>query len=131
MTELLKIRPVLWYALICALAPTEYKGGIFLNGVVNELVAPEFPYSKHLFIVIGWQRGLGPFDFYWRLVDEDNKPLGQCEPLRVTFSADKSYQLTMQYTLTANGCGYYLFDGFLDGEKTFTTILRVSLLKQA
>ena len=123
--DALKIRPDLWYGLICALPPQEYRDVVSLIGVANELVAPEFPYSKDLYIVVAWQQGFGTFQFHMRITDEDGNVLGETDPFPVVMEL-LGNQLTLPYKFIVHTTGTYLFEGFLDGEATFKTILRIS-----
>ena len=123
--EPLKVRPYLWYAVLCGLPPTDYRGVLSLNAVVNELVASRLPYSKDFFIVVAWQRGIGTFQFRWQVSDEDGGVLGRSEPVPVVMEL-RGNQLTLPNTLTVHKLGLYLFEGFLDGDVTFKTTLNVT-----
>lgn len=94
-------------------------------GVVNELCAPGFPHSKEMFLVVAWQRGLGTFQFYWQLSDEDGAALLRSEPVSVVMDPVGN-ELTLPYALTVRAPGLYLVEGFVDGEITFKTTFRVS-----
>ncbi len=123
--EPVKIRPDLWYVVLCAAPPAVYKEVTSLIGVFNELVAPEFPYSKSFYLVVAWQRGLGAFSFHWRLSNEDGKRLLQAEPTEIIMELAGN-ELTMPYKLEVHAPGLYLIEGFLDDAETFKTTFRVS-----
>ncbi len=125
MTEPLKIRPDPWYAVICGFPPSDYLGIRSLIGVANELAAPAFPHTRNMYLVIGWQRGLGTFQFYFRISDQDGTALLQSQPTAIAMEL-RGNELTMPYTVTVNGPGLYLVEGFLDDELTFRTTLEVT-----
>jgi hypothetical protein len=114
----------LWFAVLCAFPPTKYRGVLSLIGVVNELIAPKFPYSKSVHLVIAWQRGMGTFQFDWRIVNQDGDIIVEIEPIPITMYPEGN-QHTAPFTLTVRKLGLYLFEGFLDGDDAFKTTLRV------
>ena len=124
LTEPLKLQPDLWYAVLCGYPPTKLRGVLSLVGVFNEVIARQFPYTKALYLVVAWQRGVGRFKFRWQMASEDGQLLHRSEIAEIEMYPEGT-QFTEPLTITFAGPGGYLVEGFLDDEDAFKTTFRV------
>lgn len=123
----LKARPSLSYAVLCGLPPQDYKATTNLLAIANEILADRFPYTKQLYLVAGWQRGIGVFEFAFRISDEDGSVLAESPRSQIPMTSEGTDDLVQPLTLKFGRPGFYLVEGFLDGKETFKITFRVLL----
>lgn len=125
MNQPLKLWPDLAYAVLCGFPPQKLRNTVSLLGVANEIVAPRLPYHKDLYLVVAWDGGLGSFALDLEGRDEDGKPVFRTAPFDVAMYLEGRTQQTMPLQFDFSAYGLITIEGFLDGESSFKTRLRV------
>lgn len=126
-TEPLKVRPDFAYAHVCLRPTISTTGGRrTIRDIVNEIVADRLPYKIRLYLVAGWQRGLGFFDFTLLVRSEDGHVLIEDGPFRHGMNPDGTSGETIPIDFEFASYGRFLIEGSLDGERNFITILRLT-----
>lgn len=93
--------------------------------ICDELVTDALPYKIQLYLVVGWQRGLGAFDFALRVRDDDGKIVVDDKPEKIVASPNGTTNEVFPITFEFKSYGTFLIEGLLDGEPNFTTRLRL------
>ena len=126
MEQPLRIPPDLSYAVLCAFPPSDALGAHSLIGILNEIVAPELPYAKQVYLVVAWQRGMGTFRFQYRITDQDGALVAESQPDLIAMEQDGN-EMTYPSKIHFSRPGLYLIEGFLDDDRCFRITLRTSL----
>lgn len=126
MNEPLKVRPDFAYAHLCLSPPTTVHGRRTIHDICNEIVADHIPYKTRLYLVAGWQRGLGVFDFSLLVRSEDGQVILEDGPLRTTAYPEGTTNETIPIDFEFANYGTFLIEGSLDGGRSFITILRLT-----
>lgn len=121
----LKIRPDLVYAVICSEKPQHRFLTMDLIGILEEIRLRRVPDKKTVYLILGWQRGIGKFELDIHLTTEDGTVIGSQHEVVELEPIGSIFTIPLDLRFTEKSFGAWLIEGFLDKDSAFRTRLMV------